>query len=119
MSIQNPTQMPVKVFSSEDTDAPQLTGLPGEIKTIYKGCLINGYGSTTPQPGWEMPFEDNDKAVFRSTNPQSPHSYRMNNNLAYGGTLGAYYSMTDVDTGDAWNTPSTWDARSTYSFTPL
>ncbi len=118
MSIQNPVQMPVKVFSSEDTDAPQLTNQAGEIKTIYKGCLINGYGSTTPQPGWEMPFEDNDKAVFRSTNPQNPHYYRMDNNLGYGGTLGAYYSMTDVNTGDAWQVPDTWDARSGASFTP-
>lgn len=110
MSIQNPVQMPVKVFSSEDTDAPQLSAKPlaGEIVTVFKGCLINGYGSTAPQSGWTMPFEDGNKAVFRSAHPQSPHYYRVDNSTGVGGTLGAYYSMADIDNGDAWWSPSTW-----------
>nr|DAQ73716.1 MAG TPA: hypothetical protein [Caudoviricetes sp.] len=61
---------PVTVYRNTDTGAPQLTGTAGSLKTVLKACLVEGYGSQSSL-GWEMPFENNTDAVFRSKDPKS------------------------------------------------
>lgn len=45
MSLRNPVKYPVKYYSWQDDQAPQLSNVDGVIKTILKACLVNGYGS--------------------------------------------------------------------------
>ncbi len=102
MSIHQPIRLPVEKFSSEDSNAPQLTapGAPGEVKSILKAVLSTGYGSKSAATGWEMLFEDGDKAVFRSTDPRATgFCLRMDNNATKGGQITCYESMADIDTG--------------------
>ncbi len=102
MSIHQPIQLPVQKFSSEDSNAPQLTpaGATGEVKSVLKAVLSTGYGSKSAATGWEMAFEDGDKAVFRSTDPRATGFYlRIDNNNTRSGQITCYESMTDIDTG--------------------
>ena len=49
--------IPVKVFRSTDTDAPQITGGRGDVKIVLKACLVSGYGSGEKRKeplGWEI-----------------------------------------------------------------
>ena len=61
---------PVTVYRSTDTNAPQLTKTAGSLKTVLKACLVEGYGSQ-PALGWDMPYENGMKAVFRSKDPKA------------------------------------------------
>lgn len=45
MSYQNPLTLTPKMYQSSDPDAPQLLGQLGDIKSIFKACLVTGYGS--------------------------------------------------------------------------
>ena len=45
MSLRNPVKYPVKYYSWQDNQAPQLSDADGVIKTILKACLVTGYGS--------------------------------------------------------------------------
>ncbi|PID65575.1 MAG: hypothetical protein CR977_00805 [Gammaproteobacteria bacterium] len=110
MSINQPIQLPVESYSSLDANAPQLTntGETGEIKSILKAVLSTGYGIKPAATGWQMLFEDADKAVFRSIDPRSTgFCVRIDNNATKGGQVTCYESMTDVDTGVAqWSDSS-------------
>ncbi len=102
MSLDLPIQLPVEVFSSDDTDAPPLSnsGGAGEFKTLLKACLITGYGTKAPATGWSMPYEDGDKAVFKSTDPRATgFCMRLDNNYNLAGRVACYENMTDIDTG--------------------
>ena len=70
MSFLNPTPVPVTLYSSEDADAPQIdrANWRGAIKTIFKACLVTGYGGKTGQ-GWRIEEEDTDKATFTPGDP--------------------------------------------------
>ena len=49
--------IPVKVFRSTDTDAPQIAGGRGDVKMVLKACLVSGYGSGDKRKeplGWEI-----------------------------------------------------------------
>ena len=49
--------IPVKVFRSTDTDAPQIAGGRGDVKTVLKACLVSGFGSGEKRKeplGWEI-----------------------------------------------------------------
>lgn len=62
MSFTNPVKVPVKVYLSTDKDAPRLDRTPNCVQTIFKACLVTGYGDKTPA-GWSLPFEDTTKGV--------------------------------------------------------
>ena len=69
---------PVKVYRSSDTDAPQLSGVRGDFKTVLKACLTNGFGAgaNRKEPlGWEIvpgtETADGYDCAFRSTDPTS------------------------------------------------
>ncbi len=64
MSLRNPVKYPVKYYSWQDTQAPQLSDADGVIKTILKACLVTGYG-TKQGAGWTALFEDAYRIVLR------------------------------------------------------
>lgn len=64
MSLRNPEQFPVKFYSWQDNDAPQLANADGCIKTILKACLVTGYGGKDGA-GWEMLFDEAYRMVLR------------------------------------------------------
>ena len=64
MSLRNPVKYPVKYYSWQDTQAPQLSNVDGAIKTILKACLVTGYGSKAGA-GWTALFEDAYRIVLR------------------------------------------------------
>lgn len=64
MSLKNPVKYPVKYYSWQDAQAPQLTDIDGAIKTILKACLVTGYGSKQGA-GWTALFEDDYRIVLR------------------------------------------------------
>lgn len=64
MSLRNPVKYPVKYYSWQDDQAPQLANVDGVIKTILKACLVTGYGSKAGA-GWTALFEDAYRIVLR------------------------------------------------------
>lgn len=67
-------RIPVKVYRWDDPGAPQVHNAPGSIKTILKACLSTGYGDGEQRKaplGWDMLFEEEQKACFKSRDPQS------------------------------------------------
>lgn len=64
MSLRNPVKYPVKYYSWQDAQAPQLSDADGVIKTILKACLVTGYGSKAGA-GWTALFEDDYRIVLR------------------------------------------------------
>lgn len=64
MSLRNPVKYPVKYYSWQDDQAPQLSDADGVIKTILKACLVTGYGSKAGA-GWTALFEDAYRIVLR------------------------------------------------------
>lgn len=64
MSLRNPVKYPVKYYSWQDDQAPQLSNVDGAIKTILKACLVTGYGSKAGA-GWTALFEDAYRIVLR------------------------------------------------------
>lgn len=57
MSLLTPVKVPVKVYRWDDAGAPALDKTAGCMMTIFKACLVTGYG-TKDAAGWTMPFED-------------------------------------------------------------
>lgn len=45
MSYQNPLTLTPKMYQSSDPQAPQLTGAMGDYKSVFKACLVTGYGN--------------------------------------------------------------------------
>lgn len=63
------TKKPVFVYQSSDPGAPVLESAAGSLKVVLKACLITGYGEDEHRKeslGWEMPFEEANRAAFRS-----------------------------------------------------
>lgn len=60
------------IYTSQDTDAPQLSSTAGALNTVIKGCLATGYG-VKPSAGWDIAHEDmtTKKLALRSKNPKS------------------------------------------------
>lgn len=44
MSYQNPLTLTPKLYQSTDPQAPQLLGQLGDFKSVFKACLVTGYG---------------------------------------------------------------------------
>ena len=70
----NTERVPVKVYRWDDAGAPRVSIGAGDIKTILKACLVTGYGENENRKeplGWEMPFENDNDACFRSKHDKS------------------------------------------------
>lgn len=81
-----------KVFSSNDSQAPQLDKQNNSFATILKACLITGYGDKQPILGWQMSTE----WVFKSQ--WSAVSYAVTNDNASSFTLSAIKDSTHFAT---------------------
>ena len=90
---------PVTLYQSTDTDAPQLANAQGSLKTLLKACLVTGYGDKHPL-GWAMPFEEDNKAVFKPTDPKSTQPCLLvDNSKPKFATLQPYQKMTAINQG--------------------
>ena len=90
---------PVTLYQSTDTDAPQLANAQGSLKTLLKACLVTGYGNKQPL-GWAMPFEEDNKAVFKPTDPKSTQPCLLvDNSKPKFATLQPYQKMTAINQG--------------------
>lgn len=90
---------PVTLYQSTDTDAPQLANAQGSLKTLLKACLVTGYGDKQPL-GWAMPFEEDNKAVFKPTDPKSTQPCLLVDNAKTKfATLQPYQKMTAINQG--------------------
>lgn len=101
MSFTNPVKVPVKVYLSTDKDAPRLDRTPNCVQTIFKACLVTGFGDKTPA-GWSLPFEDTTKGVkvFKpADSPHNPFVLRMADDTGREAAVAVYRTMSDIDTG--------------------
>lgn len=97
-----PEKMPVKVYTSQDKNAPLVDKSPNCMATILKACLITGYGDKAGA-GWAMPFEDSQKGIKVFRPPISAEQdFYLRVSQDNGKTMLAqvYTSMTDINTGE-------------------
>lgn len=102
MSLLTPVKVPVKVYRWDDAGAPVLDKTPGCMMTIFKACLVTGYG-TKEGAGWTMPFEDAATGVKVFRPPLSPETdfyLRCSSDTGKEMTAQVYLNMTDASTGD-------------------
>lgn len=87
MSLRNPVKYPVKYYSWQDAQAPQLSNADGVIKTILKACLVTGYGSKQGA-GWTALFEDAYRIVLRRPlRTGNPPDIKIENGTITGATI--------------------------------
>lgn len=101
MSLLTPERVPVKVYRWDDAGAPQLDKSPGCMMTIYKACLVTGYGDKEGA-GWTMPFEDTTAKVkvFRPVlSPNTDFYLRCSSDDGKQMTSQVYLNMTAQNKG--------------------
>lgn len=102
MSLLTPIKVPVKVYKWDDVGAPQLDKTAGCMMTIFKACLVTGYG-TKESAGWTMPFESTSTGakVFRPpSSPDTDFYLRCSADTGQEMAAQVYLDMTDANTGD-------------------
>lgn len=102
MSLLTPERVPVKVYKWDDVGAPALDKTAGCMMTIFKACLVTGYG-TKESAGWTMPFEDTAAGVKVFRPEISPHTdfyLRLFADTGTEMTAQVYLNMTNANTGD-------------------
>lgn len=102
MSLLTPERVPVKVYRWDDADAPALDKTPNCMATIFKACLVTGYG-TKEGAGWTMPFEDTAAGVKVLRPEVGPHTdfyLRLSADTGTEMAAQVYLNMTDANTGD-------------------
>lgn len=99
MSLRNPVKYPVKYYSWQDDQAPQLSNVDGVIKTILKACLVTGYGSKAGA-GWTSLFEDAYRIVLRRPlRTGNPPDIKIENGTITGTTVRHRIVAQDNPTG--------------------
>ena len=99
MSLRNPVKYPVKYYSWQDDQAPQLSNADGVIKTILKACLVTGYGSKAGA-GWTALFEDAYRIVLRRPlRTGNPPDIKIENGTISGSTKRHRIVAQDNPTG--------------------
>ena len=86
---------PVFVYQSSDNGAPSLSSTEGSLKVVLKACLVTGYGEKAPL-GWEMPFEEPNRAAFRSKVGHQ-RFLLVDNRTAKYATIIPYENMVSLD----------------------
>lgn len=102
MSLLTPIKVPVKVYKWDDVGAPVLNKSAGCMMSIFKACLVTGYGAKTGA-GWTMPFGDTSAGVKVLRPEVSPHTdFYLRVSADTGTEMAAqvYLNMTDASTGD-------------------
>lgn len=101
MSLLTPERVPVKVYRWDDDGAPALDKTAGCMMTIFKACLVTGYG-TKEGAGWTMPWEDPAAGVKVLRPDFGPHTdfyLRLSADTGQKLTPQVYLNMTDANTG--------------------
>ncbi len=102
MSLLTPERVPVKVYRWDDEGAPALDKTSNCMATIFKACLVTGYGTKEPA-GWTMPWEDTTAGVKVLRPEVSPHTdfyLRLSADTGTEMAVQVYLNMTDANTGD-------------------
>lgn len=102
MSLLTPERVPVKVYKWDDVGAPKLDKTAGCVSTIFKACLVTGYGDKAGA-GWAMPFEDTENGVKVFSPPESPDTnfyLQVSKDTGQQITARVYLNMIDASTGD-------------------
>lgn len=102
MSLLTPERVPVKVYKWDDVGAPVLDKTAGCMMTIFKACLVTGYG-TKAGAGWTMPYEDTAAKikVFRpEVGPHKDFYLKLSADTGTQMAAQAYLDMTDANTGN-------------------
>ena len=102
MSLLTPVKVPVKVYRWDDAGAPALDKTAGCVATIFKACLVTGYGTKEPA-GWTMPFEDTTAGIKVLRPEVGPHTdFYLRLSADTGKKMNAEIreNMTDANTGD-------------------
>ena len=80
----------VTVYRWDDVGAPQITtGKPSEYLTVFKKCLVEGYGNKISL-GW---------TVVEESTPEEPPYLAVRNNINAGGSGGTMTFESDLDDG--------------------
>lgn len=102
MSFINPEKVPVTVYKWDDEDAPRLDRSPNCVATIFKACLVTGYGNKQGA-GWTMPYEDTNagvKVLRPAISPEQDFYLRLSADDGKQMTTQVYLNMTDINTGE-------------------
>lgn len=101
MSLLTPVKVPVKVYRWDDAGAPALDKTAGCMMTIFKACLVTGYGTKTGA-GWTMPFGDvtaGVKILQPDVGAQTQWQLKLSGDTGRGMSAQIYIGMTSADTG--------------------
>lgn len=122
MSFLNPISEPVLRFDSTDANAPQINQsarTAGDVKTVFKACLVTGYGSKQGA-GWTLQNETATAAEFVSPRGLlSDYRFGIDDSSATSTTFYYTYQNTRVNPSynsttkslgytDKNNTKNTW-----------
>lgn len=102
MNLITPERVPVTVYRWDDANAPVLDRKANCVASIFKACLVTGYGSKRPA-GWSMPYEDMTKniKVFRPPTSSYQDFYlRISADTGQQMAVQIYSAMTNINTGD-------------------
>lgn len=101
MNLITTERVPVTVYRWDDAQAPVLDKMPNCVASIFKACLVTGYGSKQPA-GWSMAYEDmttNVKVLKPPVSPNATFYVRLSKDTGYEMTVQMYKDMTDINTG--------------------
>lgn len=102
MNVLNPEKLAVSVYRSTDANAPKLDKTADCVATIFKACLVTGYGDKQ-SAGWQLAFED---LIAKVKVIRPPATAKQDFFLRLSGDTGrvikpqVYTKMTDINTGD-------------------
>ena len=101
MKLITPERVPVSVYRWDDANAPVLDKKANCVASIFKACLVTGYGSKQPA-GWSMPYEDmaaNVKVLKPPVSSEKDYLMRLSADNGRAITVQMYADMSNINTG--------------------
>ena len=101
MNLITPERVPVTVYRWDDANAPVLDKKANCVASIFKACLVTGYGSKQPA-GWSMPYEDmatNVKVLKPPVSAEKDYLMRLSADNGRAITVQMYANMSNINTG--------------------
>lgn len=99
MSLLTPIKVPVKVYRWDDAGAPALDKSAKCMLTIFKTCLVTGYGAKAGA-GWVAPFEDAGSSVLKPNNSALSNFYlKLSADTGSRMDVVVHKTMTDINSG--------------------
>lgn len=91
--------MTVRLYSSADAGAPQLSGASGDLVAVLDACLVNGYGSK-PGAGWTKDYASITlRAAYRQGAGGRGHYFYLDDSGGVAARCCGYESMSSIDAG--------------------